>query len=99
MNFILLFLYIIIIFAWFIDTLHILLQLEGKVKVKKTSRETNENMHSNSARAKFVNRISCFMRKYPRKNVNNNKIIIINLIKSDGVRSHVDGLETKRMIR
>ena len=57
MNFILLCLYIIIILAWFIDTLHILLQLERNVKVKetKTSRETNENMHSNSARAKFVN--------------------------------------------
>ena len=30
-------------------------------------RETNENMHSNSTRANFVNRIPCFMRKYPRK--------------------------------
>ena len=31
------------------------------------NRETNENMHSNSARANFVNRIPWFMRKYPRK--------------------------------
>ena len=30
------------------------------------NRETNENMHSNSTRANFVNRIPCFMRKYPR---------------------------------
>ena len=56
MNFILLILYIIIIFAWFIDTMHILLQLEGNVKVKINSREKNENKHSNTARAKFVNR-------------------------------------------
>ena len=31
------------------------------------NRETNENMHSNSTRANFVNGIPCFMRKYPRK--------------------------------
>ena len=31
------------------------------------SREKNNNVHSNSARAKFVNRISCFMRKCLRK--------------------------------
>ena len=31
------------------------------------NRETNENMHSNSTGAKFVNRIPCFMRKYLRK--------------------------------
>ena len=30
------------------------------------NRETNENMHSNSTRANFVNRIPYFMRKYPR---------------------------------
>ena len=30
------------------------------------NRETNENMHSNSTRANFVNRIPCFMRKHPR---------------------------------
>ena len=33
------------------------------------SKERNENMHSDSERAKFVNRISCFMKKYPRKKV------------------------------
>ena len=26
------------------------------------NRETNENMHSNSTRANFVNRIPCFMK-------------------------------------
>ena len=31
------------------------------------NRETNENVHSNSTRANFVNRIPCFMRKYLRK--------------------------------
>ena len=30
------------------------------------NRETNENIHSNSTRANFVNRIPSFMRKYPR---------------------------------
>ena len=31
------------------------------------NRETNENMHSNSTWANFVNRIPCLMRKYLRK--------------------------------
>ena len=31
------------------------------------NRKTNENMHSNSTRANFVNGIPCIMRKYPRK--------------------------------
>ena len=39
MNFILLCFYIIVIFASFIDTLHILLQLEGNAKVKKQTAE------------------------------------------------------------
>ena len=37
------------------------------------NRETNENMHSNSTRANFVNGIPCFMRKYPRKQTKGKK--------------------------
>ena len=52
----------IIIFAWFIarhqsHTIYIL-RLKEKVKVKKlNNRETNENMHSNSTRVKFLNKM------------------------------------------
>ena len=56
------------------------------------NRETNEYMHSNSTRANFVNRIPCFMRKYPRKKTKG-KTKIKTKKNSSGIRSQVDGLE------
>ena len=39
------------------------LYVTAKIRSKEINSRTNENMHSDSARAKFANKISCFMKK------------------------------------
>ena len=66
------------------------------------NRETNENMHSNSTRANFVNRIPCLWENIQGKRQKAKHISVKKKKKkkkhSSEIRSYVDGLETKRFI-